>query len=58
MRNQTTWQKEEEQPCNQKGWICDGVGTNSNVTLLDEFNGLTAREIRGEENLRDSDIPH
>ena len=33
-------------PCYQEGRICDSIGTNTNMTLLDEFNGLATREIR------------
>jgi hypothetical protein len=33
-------------PCYQEGRIYDSIGTNTNMTLLDEFNGLAAREMR------------
>lgn len=47
-------------PCYQEGRICDSIGTNTDMTLLDKFNSLAARGMRRDKKRSGShnNIPH
>ena len=45
-KNLSNMAERRKLPCYQEGRICDCIGTNTNMTLLDELSGLTVREMR------------